>query len=257
MNLAIINLHNSDSQKTYSLGVNQFADLTEQEFISTYLQTKVNLEYSGPSHSRTYADSNLRDVDWVAQKKVSPIKNQGMCGSCWAFSATGALQSQLLINNRNELVSEQQLVDCSSSYGNHGCNGGWMDSAFNYIKDHGLKTEAEYPYVAKNQNCAAPDGGSIKISGFVDVPTCTNMENALNSQPISVAVDASRWSLYSSGVFSDCATNVNHGVLLVGSTQDYWKVKNSWGPSWGESGFIRLAKGNTCAICNYPSYPTL
>lgn len=131
-----------------------------------------------------------------------------------------------------------------------------MDSAFAYVRDHGLKTENDYPYVARNQPCAAPDGGDLKISGFIDVPNCSNMENALTSQPISVAVDASRWSLYSSGVFSNCGTAINHGVLLVGSNSDFWTVKNSWGGNWGEKGFIRLAKGNTCAICNYPSYPT-
>lgn len=137
-----------------------------------------------------------------------------------------------------------------------GCNGGWMDSAFQYVRDHGLVTEGEYPYVARDQGCQR-DGGSIKISGFIDVPGCTNLQNALAQRPVSVAVDASNWSLYKGGVLSTCGSAINHGVLAVGMTGEFWKVKNSWGRFWGEDGYIRLAMGNTCAICDYPSYPTL
>jgi hypothetical protein len=131
-----------------------------------------------------------------------------------------------------------------------------MDSAFQYVIDHGLTTTQAYPYKAINQVCGI-DGGSYKISGFVDVPGCSNLENALSARPISVAVDASVWSQYRSGVLSNCGSAINHGVLLVGSNADFWKIKNSWGTGWGETGFIRLAKGDTCAICSYPSYPTL
>lgn len=196
------------------------------------------------------------DIDWQAQGKVSVVKNQGQCGSCWAFSATGAIESGLLLAGKNDLASEQQLVDCSRSYGNQGCSGGWMDSAFQYAIDHGITTQGLYPYVARNQACAK-DGGEIKVNGFVDVPGCDNLANALSARPVSVAVDAGQWSLYKGGVLSSCTTNVNHGVLVVGSTDAYWKIKNSWGTGWGETGYIRLARGNTCAICSYPSYPTL
>lgn len=132
-----------------------------------------------------------------------------------------------------------------------------MDSAFSYVKDHGLKSQDEYPYKAVNQVCAAPNGGSIKISGLVDVPGCDNLWNALHATPVSVAVDATYWSLYKNGVFSNCGAAVNHGVLLVGGNENYWRIKNSWDITWGENGYIRLARGNTCAVCNYPSYPTL
>lgn len=131
-----------------------------------------------------------------------------------------------------------------------------MDSAFQYIIDHGITTQAEYPYVARNQNCAK-DGGAVKLSGYIDVEGCDNLANAVNSRPVSVAVDASNWSLYRNGVLSQCGVAVNHGVLLVGYTGEFWKIKNSWGTGWGESGYIRLARGNTCAVCSYPSYPTL
>lgn len=258
MNLAKIAAHNADSTQTHSLGVTQFADLTQDEFVNTYLNTRLNEKFTSSENARTANPSNVRlgDVDWVSQGKVSPVKNQGACGSCWAFSTTGSIESAYLLNDNSVLLSEQQLVDCSGAYGNHGCNGGWMDSAFQYVKDHGLQTEQEYPYKAVNQPCAA-DGGNYKISGFVDVPGCDNLKNALSGRPVSVAVDASTWSLYKSGVLSKCGTAVNHGVLVVGATDDYWKIKNSWSGSWGENGFIRLAAGNTCAVCNYPSYPTL
>lgn len=137
-----------------------------------------------------------------------------------------------------------------------GCNGGWMDSAFEYIIDKGIATEQDYPYTARDGSCQNKERKSI-LDDYVDVPGCDNLLNALATQPITVAVDASIWSPYRGGVMSNCGTAINHGVLVVGVTDDYWKVKNSWGSGWGETGFIRLARGNTCAVCSYPSYPVL
>lgn len=131
-----------------------------------------------------------------------------------------------------------------------------MDSAFKYIKDKGIANQADYPYVAKDQACKT-DGGARKITGFVDTPSCNALANALAARPVSVAVDASVWSSYKTGILSNCGTAVNHGVLLVGSSATFWKIKNSWGTGWGESGFIRINAGNTCAVCQYPSYPTV
>lgn len=131
-----------------------------------------------------------------------------------------------------------------------------MDSAFEYVIAKGITDQSSYPYVARDQACKQ-DSGSYKITGYVDVPGCDNLLNALQARPISVAVDASNWSLYRTGVLGSCGTAINHGVLLVGVTGDYWRIKNSWGPSWGESGFIRLKPGNTCAVCGYGSYPTV
>lgn len=218
---------------------------------------KVNKKFTEENvNARSAAGTVGADIDWTADGKVHSVKNQGACGSCWAFSATAALESAYLIAGQNYDLSEQQLVDCSRAYGNQGCSGGWMDSAFQYIIDHGITETIHYPYKAVNQNCAI-DGGSIKMKSFVDVPGCSNLETALSGRPISVAVDASVWSQYRSGVLSSCGGNINHGVLLVGSNDQYWKIKNSWGAAWGESGYIRLAKGNTCAICSYPSYPQI
>jgi len=196
------------------------------------------------------------DVDWVAAGKVSDVKNQASCGSCWAFSAVAAIESLYRFSGQTNTFSEQQLVDCSGSYGNMGCNGGWMDSAFEFVRDHGINTDQTYPYTARDGPCKYPSG-SFKISTFIDVPGCDNLANALNQQPVSVAVDASNWSYYRSGIFNNCATGVNHGVLAVGYNDNYWNIKNSWGNAWGESGYIRLSRGNTCAVCNYPSYPKL
>ena len=251
--VAEVAVHNADKTNAYEKGINQFSDLTQDEFAAKYLTLKVKAQV----HSRTMQDSNINgDIDWVAAGKVTPVKNQAQCGSCWAFSAVAAIESGLLVAGQGATnLSEQQLVDCSRSYGNQGCNGGWMDSAFQYVRDKGLTTTQAYPYVARDQACAI-DSGSVKIKSFVDVPGCDNLWNALSGRPVSVAVDASNWSSYKSGVFSTCGTAVNHGVLLVGATDNYWVIKNSWATGWGENGFIRLARGNTCAICGYPSYPT-
>lgn len=130
-----------------------------------------------------------------------------------------------------------------------------MDNAFKYVKAHGIVHEDQYKYTAKKGNCVT-NSGSFKISGYTDVNNCNSLVSALGGRPISVAVDATNWSHYTSGVFNNCSTKLNHGVLLVGvSTDGTWKVKNSWGTGWGERGFIRLHSGNTCGICNVASYP--
>jgi C1A family cysteine protease len=130
-----------------------------------------------------------------------------------------------------------------------------MDRAYTYVQNHGISTEAEYPYKAVKQSCAK-NNGTFRNKGHTDPTGCTNLANALTARPVSVAVDATNWSPYKSGVFSDCKTSLNHGVLLVGASDAYWRIKNSWSTTWGEQGFIRLARGNTCGVCNQPAYPT-
>lgn len=147
-------------------------------------------------------------------------------------------------------LSEQQLVDCSSSYGNQGCNGGWPSSALKYVKDLGLASESEYSYTARTGSCKK-QGGSFRISSIGSASGCNGLSNEIQNRPVSVTVDATNWSRYSSGVFSNCAASINHAVLLVGVSSNNWKIKNSWGTGWGESGFIRLASGNTCGVCQY------
>ena len=152
------------------------------------------------------------------------------------------------MNGKSVILSEQQLVDCSNKYGNNGCNGGYNYNGLAYVKNHGIATDAEYPYIAKTQVCKV-DGGVFKISNFNVVKGCSALLIALASRPIGVSVDATNWSHYASGIFNNCMTSLNHDVLLVGAKLTYWKIKNSWGKTWGENGFIRLAPGNTCGIC--------
>ena len=253
-NLVLINKHNSDASQSYKMGVNQFTIFTTEEFATRFLTPMPLVGF--PQGDNEY--EVIGDVDWTAKGGVSSIKNQGQCGSCWAFSATGVMESVALVKGKGSVnLSEQQLVDCSRPQGNQGCNGGWPSSALNYVKINGITTESAYPYAAKDQACKT-QGGSFKISGFSSLSGCAGLTNGINASPVSVTVDATNWSPYRSGVFNNCASGINHAVLLVGVIGGSWKIKNSWGTSWGEGGYIRLAAGNTCGLCQYAGVvPTL
>ena len=189
------------------------------------------------------------DVDWRDKGAVSPVKNQGNCGSCWAFSAVGIMESWSLMKGKSVNLSEQQLVDCSRKYGNQGCNGGFNYQGLAYVKDHGITSTSSYPYVAHNQGCKV-DGGDFKITRVPSSKGCSGIASAILSRPIGVSADATNWSRYSSGIFNNCQRNLNHDILLVGINSSNYIIKNSWGATWGEKGFIRLAPGNTCGVCD-------
>lgn len=255
------------------LSINKFADLTNDEFKAKYLEG-----YIPKQHTVYQQFPSLKtlptDVDWTTKGAVTPIKNQGQCGSCWAFSTTGSVEGAWFLKT-GELVSlsEQQLVDCSTPEGNQGCNGGLMDNAFQYIiKNGGICSESNYSYTATQGNCQSCTPVA-KISSYIDV-TPNNTEalmTAVAQQPVSVAVEADGldWQFYFGGVVTDsCGLNLDHGVLVVGygtdPTQgDYWKVKNSWGADWGEQGYIRIGRGTKfdpsgeCGILIDPSYPVV
>ena len=273
-NLVKISVHNSKNY-SWTMGVNQFADLTSEEFKKQFAgcyHAKSNdyLEGFGDIESNVLPES----VNWTELGAVTPVKNQGQCGSCWAFSTTGSTESAwFLSKNQSVSLSEQQLVDCSGTEGNQGCNGGLMDYGFQYIIDnHGLTSESNYPYTAKDGTCNKQKVSNVAatISGFTNV--IANSELALMTsvvqQPISVAVEADQdiFQLYSGGVVTaKCGTNLDHGVLVVGygtlENEDYWIVKNSWGTDWGMNGYILLGRGTKysssgqCGIQMDPSYP--
>jgi len=251
--------HNADPSQTYKMGINQFSDLTQKEFVTTYLGDL------GESEPKTEFNKEVNAgfvaaIDWREKNVVTGVKNQGQCGSCWAFGATAVHEAYQIQYKGQDVktinLAEQQLNDCSGSYGNNGCNGGLAYNALRYIAENGQTTTSKYPYVARNQNCATKDG-SFRIPGVEKSTGCDTLESWLQRSPIAVRVDASNWSAYRSGIFSNCVTNTNHAVFLVATNDSAWTIKNSWGPSWGESGFIRLAKGNTCNVCFGPSRPTL
>ena len=274
-NLQRIEEHNLAGH-SWKMSANKFADLTSTEFgvlyIRGYKQTnKVYSNYHTTPHSYVLPAS----VDWTQKGAVTPVKDQGQCGSCWAFSTTGSVEGAHFLKT-GELISlsEQQLVDCSDSQGNQGCNGGLMDQAFTYIiANKGITNETNYPYSATDGTCNVQKEKQpyAVITSFTDVlpNSDEDLMSAIAQQPVSVAVEADQdsFQLYTSGVMTaSCGTALDHGVLAVGygSTggNDYYKVKNSWGKDWGMNGFILLGRGpqynggsGQCGILMAASYP--
>ncbi|CAF0975592.1 unnamed protein product [Rotaria sordida] len=279
-NLAKIRKHNLEADldiHTYTLGMNRFGDMTHEEFKTQMNGFRMSAKTQTDEYDRhTFlAPSNVvipAAVDWRKQGYVTPIKDQGQCGSCWAFSATGSLEGQHFAKTKKLVsLSEQNLVDCSDKFGNMGCDGGLMDQAFQYIKaNKGIDTEVSYPYEARDGKCRfKKENTGATDTGFVDIKS-TN-ESALQIAiatvgPISIGIDASQdsFQFYSSGVYNepDCSsTDLDHGVLAVGydkaGKQEYYIVKNSWGTSWGQEGYIWMSrnKKNQCGIATAASYP--
>jgi len=268
-NLNFISEHNCKNimNNRYKLDINDFADKTFEEY-KTFL-SPTNKNFDNIVHH--YSINSQESLDWRSSNNpaelvaVTNVKNQGQCGSCWSFSAAAATEGAWAISGHPLVsLSEQQLVDCSSQ--NNGCDGGEMDLAFQYIEQYGLCSYSSYPYTAEQGTCQHCKSVA-SLTGFIDVPS--GNETALFEQlqygPVSVAIEAdqSSFQFYSSGVFDGpCGTNLDHGVTLVGygtdesSNLDYWIVKNSWGDSWGENGYIRLARGqNMCGISLGASRP--
>ncbi|CAH1391948.1 unnamed protein product [Nezara viridula] len=277
--LKMIEEHNAKFEAglvTYSMKMNFLGDLLPEEV------TQLGFNRTGEMRqvpSFTFIPpANVEipeSIDWRTSGAVTPVKNQGSCGSCWAFSSTGAIEGQLF-KKTGKLVSlsEQQLMDCSYSYNNSACRGGLMDNSFNYLKDvEGLESENSYPYEGKNKRCRYNENKVVpgtKVKAYTDIEELD--DDALKAAvatvgPISIAVTADNrgFKFYGSGVFDGetCGNKLDHGILLVGygseDGEDYWLVKNSWGPRWGENGFMKLTrnKKNACGISSMASYPIL
>ncbi|XP_061599005.1 cathepsin L.1 [Cololabis saira] len=279
-NRKLVLVHNvlaDQGMKSYRLGMTYFADMENEEYkqviaLGCLGYFNASLPRRGSAFLRTDVGDLPATVDWRDKGYVTDVKDQKECGSCWAFSTTGSLEGQNF-KKTGKLVSlsEQQLVDCSGDYGNYGCDGGLMDNAFRYIKANGgLDTEESYPYEAEDGKCRFnADNVGATCTGYVDIKHGDEddlKEAVATIGPVSVGIDASQGSfqLYESGVYDepDCSSSqLDHGVLAVGygteDGHDYWLVKNSWGPGWGDKGYIMMTrnKNNQCGIATAASYP--
>lgn len=275
-NLRNIILHNLDLTQNFTMAINQFTDLTPQEFKDQYVGgLKSEVGSYGCKTFSSSASGAPASIDWRSKGAVTSVKDQGQCGSCWTFSATGAVEGAWAISTGKLVdLSEQELVDCATglSYGSHGCNGGQMEGAFKYIIANGQCSLASYAYTAK-------DGSCQKCSAVAHISSCSDvkpndqvsLKAAVAQQPVAIAIEADTryFQSYSSGILtsSSCGTNLDHGVLIVGygteNGQDYWLVKNSWGTSWGDKGYVKIARSSStndagiCGIAMDPSFPTV
>jgi len=249
---------------SHTMGITKFSDLTKAEFRAQYLTLRTPNSWCQSGDKFLAASEELADsLDWRTKGGVSPVKDQGQCGSCWAFSTIAYLESQSLIKNQKAVTySEQQLVDCDD-LGDQGCNGGLMQTAMEYIQANGIESDKDYPYKARDQTCKYD-----KTKSIATVSAINCYENVSNAQiqsyltsvgPLSIAVDADAFQMYDSGVLDCTGSQLDHGVLLVGYTADTWIIKNSWGKNWGEAGFVRTqnTKGHNCAVGAYVVTATL
>ena len=306
MNFKNIVSHNLDITQNFTLGVNHFTDLTPEEFREKYINGFLNENENenendnkdfnkgekGLYGCKSFVSTNSVNlplyVDWRQEGAVTSVKDQGQCGSCWAFSATGAVEGVWAINKGKLIdLSEQELVDCANgfSYGSHGCNGGEMDGAFKYIIQNGQCSLSDYPYTSGYGSGYIPSskksdlGMCQKCSSIVEISSCNDvksndqisLKNAVVKQPVSIAIEADTryFQSYSSGVLDSnaCGTSLDHGVLIVGYGEEngkkYWLVKNSWSESWGEQGYIKILRSDStndpgiCGIAMQPSFPSL
>ena len=267
--------HNIVPGQNFTLGVNQFSDLTPEEFKALYINSGFQGVNVGSYGCKTYtssATSAPASLDWRQKNAVTSVKDQGSCGSCWTFSSTGASEGAWAISTGKLIdLSEQQLVDCATgvSYGSHGCNGGQMEGADKYLIANGQCSLASYPYTATDDKCKT-------CSPVAHFSSCSDVKpndqisllNAVSIGPVSVAIEADTryFQSYTSGILdaTTCGTTLDHGVLITGygtdNGQKYWNVKNSWSSSWGEQGYVRISRSDStndagiCGIAMQPSF---
>ncbi|CAG9313014.1 unnamed protein product [Blepharisma stoltei] len=268
-NYAYARVHNTLG-RSYRLGITQFIDMTQEEFSSIYAPYKYQLPERKNLSGNLKNATNVTSWDWRAKGAVTPVGNQLQCGDGYAFAAAGAVEGIWFITNHTLVaLSEQEIVDCSTRFGNEGCNGGLPTNSFQFAMAHGLTSNTNYPYKGTKGKCTTK-AQNQPVANIISYQTAeanapNNLMGLVVQQPITVVVQSNQaaWRMYTGGIISqDCGTDVDHSVLIVGfdntNNPPYWIVKNSYGPSWGESGYLRIAITSgegVCGINLYPAYP--